>query len=99
MAVGDVIASSLIASTSGYLTIQPSGTVEWVVHNIVHGSDAELWGVSNLASAKIDVHAGAGMWAGQFFHNTNINYYSVRNIDSGGLSGKLLSFDGIVTHT
>ena len=98
MAVGDIIASSIVATTSGLLNIQPTGTEEWVIHNINHQSDAELWIVSTAASSKIDSHSGNGGWNSFFFHTKNNNYYMVKNIDSGGASGLVLSFDGIITH-
>ncbi len=101
MAVGDTIASTIIATMSGYLNMQPSGTEQWVIHNIGHQSDAELYINDNLTSSniKIDSHAGGGAWVGHFLHNTATMFYRVRNVDSGGTSGKLLTFDGIITHT
>ena len=98
MAIGDVIASSLIASTSGFLSMQPSGTEQWVIHNVTHQSDADLFINTTLASNKISTHVDGGAWVGYFLHNTVSQYYSVRNVDSTGASGKLLTFDGIITH-
>jgi hypothetical protein len=100
MAIGDVIASSLIANVSGYLNLKPSGTEQWVIHNIAHQSDAELFINDNLTSTNIMIskHVDGGAWVGYFLHCTPNLFYRVRNTDSNGASGKMLTFDGIITH-
>lgn len=97
MTAGDTIAGFVIPATSGYMDLQTStATQEWIVHNIYHEGDTELFRNTNLTSSqfRFDIQLSGGAWVGMFFHNTNTNFIRARNIQA---SGKMLAFDGVIS--
>lgn len=95
MAVGDMVADVQSIAAGSYLDILPSGTVEIVIHNIVHESDATLNRYDGTNSIDLETQYGKGGWYGYFFHCGNVDRYRVKNSNS---AAKLIAYDGIVTH-
>ena len=96
MAVGDVANEITSIAASGYMDLQPSGTVEWVIHNIYHESDIQLEYYDGTNSLIFDTDTGAGVYARYAFHCTNGHRIRVKNTAA---SAKVIGYDGIVTHT
>jgi len=93
MAVGDVVSNLQSVSASAYLTIQPSAGVEWVIHNIYHESDIEVYFTNGTNEVKVDSESGNGDLQG-VWHVTNSYYLKVKNADT---AAKLIGYDGVVT--
>jgi len=93
MAVGDVVSNLQSVSASAYLTIQPSAGVEWVIHNIYHESDIEVYFTNGTNEVKVDSESGNGDLQG-VWHVTNSYYLKVKNVDT---AAKLIGYDGVVT--
>lgn len=96
MAVGDVISTISSIATGSYLDICPSAGNEWVIHNIHHEDQAELYFYDGVNLVLVDSDTEQGSWSGFFFHCTNNKYYRVKNTAG---TAKLISYDGIVTKT
>jgi len=96
MAVGDVKSGISSIAAAGYLDIQPTGTEEWVVHNIFHESDVQLEFYDGINNLIFDTDAGAGVYAKYAFHVTNAKRIRVKNTAA---TAKLIGYDGICTHT
>lgn len=94
-AVGDVwtTAPTSIANNA-FLTIQPAGANEAVLHNVEYGGAMELYKTDGGNSIKIDSDTVAGSRQGLFLHATNAVYYQLKNVSGGAVN---MSFDGIYT--
>ncbi len=97
MAVGDVAKNLQSVAAGAYLDIQPSGTVEWVIHNIYHEYDVTIEVYDGSNSLIFDSDLGSGVYAKYAFHCTNSQRIRVKNTHVS--AAKLIGFDGIVTHT
>lgn len=97
MAVGDVISGLSSVNPNEYLTIQPTGTAEWVIHNIYHAYDVQLEFSDGTNSIAFDTETGAGVYARYAFHVTATRYLRVKNNDA--TNARLIGYDGVVTHT
>lgn len=96
MAVGDVCKGLQSVATGSYLDIQPSGTVEWVIHNIYHEAEVELYLYDGSNNLLFDSDDQVGVFARYAYHCTNGQRVRVKNTNA---SSKLIGYDGIVTHT
>lgn len=96
MAVGDVVSGLSSVTANGYLTIQPTGTAEWVIHNVYHEYDVQVEFYDGVNAIVFDTDAGAGVYARYAFHVTNARYLRVKNLH--GTAAKLIGYDGVVTH-
>ncbi|MCW3994590.1 MAG: hypothetical protein NWE98_00365 [Candidatus Bathyarchaeota archaeon] len=97
MAVGDVTKNLQSIAAGAYLDIQPSGTAEWVIHNIYHEYDVQLEVYDGTNSLIFDIDSGTGVYAKYAFHCTNAQRIRVKNTHTS--VAKLIGYDGIVTHT
>lgn len=97
MAVGDVAKNLQSIAAGEYLDIQPSGTAEWVIHNIYHDYDVAIEVYDGSNSLIFDTDVGAGVYAKYAFHCTNVQRIRVKNTHVS--AAKLIGYDGIVTHT
>jgi hypothetical protein len=96
MAVGDVKSGISSVAAAAYLDIQPTGTEEWVIHNIYHESDIQLEFYDGTNSCVFDTDPGSGVYAKYAFHVKNAIRIRVKNTAS---AAKLIGYDGICTHT
>jgi hypothetical protein len=94
MAVGDVVSgiSSIAAGSS--LTIQPGAGVEWVLHNLYHAADVEVYFTDGANSIKFSSDTSFGAWTGMFLHANNTRYFTIKNTNA---AAQLIGYDGIVT--
>jgi len=95
VAVGDVASGMSSIAAGAYLDLQPAGTVEWVIHNIYHASDAELHQYDGTNDILVESHYGKGGWLGYFFHCRNALRIRVKNTNT---AAQYIGYDGIVTH-
>lgn len=96
MAVGDVTNQITLVATGAYLDIQPSTGVEWVIHNIYHEADVELYyhDTENSYNLLFATDTAGGVFADFFFHCTNEHRIRVKNTNA---SSKLIAYDGVIT--
>lgn len=97
MAVGDakVLLSSAL-STGQYLDLQPSGTEEWVIHNLYHDNTITLELFDGTNSAIVTTESGAGLLSNLQLHAKNATRPRVRNQSSS--TGAFIGYDGVITH-
>ena len=94
MVKGDVVASVSSVAAAAVKTVQPGAGIEWVVHNIYHEAEVELYVVEGATELLFDDAATKGSWSAYFFHLTNTHYLKVKNTNAGA---KLIGYDGIVS--
>ena len=97
MAVGDAAVVGLTSTAAAAsLTIQPSGTVEWVIHNLYtpQGTSWELYATDGTNPQKVDNDAGTGRYNLQL-HVTNAQYFTLKNTSASTIYFRA---DGIITH-
>ena len=94
MAIGDVFSgiSSIVAGA--YLDIQPTGTVEAVIHNIYHDGGIQLEFYDGTNSLVFDTVVGDGVYTRYNFHVINTRRIRVKNTAS---TTQLIGYDGIQT--
>lgn len=94
MAAGDVVNDIQSISASGYLSVQPSAGVEWVIHNIYYEGAVEIYYFDGTNRIKIASDSANGSLLKQNFHCTNSKYIQIKNVEA---SSKLLGYDGVQT--
>lgn len=94
-AVGDIVSAySNDLADDGTLDIKPTGTVEWVIHNIYAEGEAELYWNNGTQSFLFATITGGGWYNGLFSHVNATNYITVKNIAG---SAKDFGYDGVIT--
>ena len=94
MAVGDVASGKSQVATTAVQTIQPGAGAEWVIHNIYHEAEVELYFCDGTSDILFDTDSAYGAWTGMFFHVTNTHYLKVKNTNA---ASKYIGYDGIIT--
>lgn len=94
MAVGDVFSGISSIAAGAYLDIQPTGTIEVVIHNIYHESDVQLEFYDGTNSCVFDTDPGSGVYAKYAFHVKNAIRIRVKNTAA---TAKLIGYDGVQT--
>jgi hypothetical protein len=97
MAVLDVFHQGPTSTANNaFLTIQPAGTIEVVIHNIIvpTGAAMELEFYDGTNLIKCDEDAVFGSRFGLQLHCTNAKYYRVKNVSGGTV---FLAADGVRT--
>ena len=94
MAKGDAVASVSSVNAAAIKTIQPGAGVEWIIHNIAHEAEVELYMVEGANKLLFDASATKGSWSAYFFHATDTVYLEVKNTNAGA---KLIGYSGIVS--
>ena len=94
MTVGDQAASIETVADEASMTIQPSGTAEYVIHNIYVpvNADIELYKTNGTLTVLADSNIGSLF--NFFFHASNTQYVTIKNIS--GISIEI-AYDGTVT--
>lgn len=93
MAVGDVISDIQSIAASAYLDIQPGAGVEYVIHNIYHEDQVEVYFYDGTNNLLFDSDSGKGDFQG-IYHCENVDRIRVKN--TAGTS-KLIGYDGVQT--
>jgi hypothetical protein len=94
MAKGDTVASVSSVNAAATKIIQPGAGIEWIIHNIYHEAEVELYVVESTNELLFDDAAAKGSLSAYFFHLTNTHYLKVKNTNAGA---KLIGYDGIVS--
>lgn len=94
MAKGDVVAGMSNLTAGAKLSIQPGSGLEWIIHNIYHAADAELYIVEGSNELLFASSGAKGSWSAYFLHLTDTHYLKVKNTNA---ASKLVSYDGIVS--
>ena len=94
MAAGDVKNALSQVATAAFLDIRPASGEEWVIHNIHHGAEAELYFSDGTNSVKVASDSAEGAWLGLQLHVTNSKYYRIKNTNA---ASKYLGYDGVQT--
>jgi hypothetical protein len=94
MAIGDTVASISSVNAAATKTIQPGAGIEWVIHNIYHEAEVELYVVEGSNELLFESSGAKGGWSAYFFHLTNTHYFKVKNTNA---ASKLIGYDGIVS--
>ena len=94
MAQGDAVGHISSVNAAGTLEIRPDAGVEWIIHNIYHEAEVELYVSDSANNLLFDSAAVKGSWSGHFFHITNTQWLKVYNTNAGS---KLMGYDGIVS--
>jgi hypothetical protein len=100
-AVGD-IASTIVSLAAGtYMTIRPTGTEQWVIHNlgwygtITTAPHVEWYEPTSSLVCIITTDSASGGLLGCNFHVNNAQYIRVKN---NNVSNALVTeYDGVVT--
>jgi hypothetical protein len=94
MTKGDTVASLSSVNAAASMTIRPGTGIEWIIHNIYHEAEVELYVVEGANELLFDDASAKGSWSAYFFHLTNTDYMKVKNTNAGA---KLIRYDGIVS--
>ena len=96
MSAGAVVSGLSSVNNNAYLTIQPTGADEWVIHNIhANTGGIELHYYDGANDVTLDVPATTLTWyANLQLHCTATRYYRVKNVSGGAL---LIGYDGMQT--
>lgn len=96
MAAGDVYVNIASVANNAYLTIQPAGSAEAVIHNIYYAGAVEFYRYDGTNNLKFDSDTATATFAreGLFLHVTNGSYARVKNVSG---STMLMGFDGVYT--
>jgi hypothetical protein len=101
MAAGDTYLVGLTSvAAAASLTIQPSGTIEAVIHNLYVpiGTSWELYATDGTNPQKIDQDSGANggrNYGAAGLHVTNAQYLTCKNTSGSTI---YMRVDGIVLH-
>jgi hypothetical protein len=96
MAVLDAVAVLSAGVTNGsFVEVQPSGTVQWVIHNIYGEGAFELYWYDGTNSIKIDTEAAVPWLANLELHVTNSVWVRIKNTSGSTFD---FGYDGIVSH-
>lgn len=94
MAAGDVVNDLQLVATGAFLNLQPASGIEWVIHNLHHGAEVELYFFDGTNAVKVAADPAEGSWLSFFLHCTNSRYYQLKNTNA---ASKYLGYDGIQT--
>ena len=94
MTVGDQASAIETVADNASMTIQPSGTSEYVIHNIYVPTTAniELYRTNGTLSVFADNNTGSLF--NFFFHASNTQYIMIKNVSGGEIQ---IAYDGTVT--
>lgn len=95
MALRDTRSEITSIAAGAYMDILPTGTEEWVIHNIYHEAEAALYYYDGTNNLLIDTDAAGGAWLGYAFHCNATHRIRVKNNNVGA---KLIGYDGVLTH-
>lgn len=94
MAAGDKISSFETIGAGGYLTYQPVGTDQGVIHNIHSEGGIEIYITNGSNSILLERMPSGGSYQNRRLHCTNTYYIVIKNIEA---SAKYIAYDGVQT--
>lgn len=95
MAIGQAVINSSSIAAGASLSIQPSGSAEWVIHNILVPEDVaiELYYYNGTTDTLIETTSGS--YFDVHFHVINARYYKVKNVSAETI---IIGYDGVITY-
>ncbi len=94
MAVGEVIGGTAALVQYGTLDIRPTGTEEWIVHNIYFSDEIEVYYYNGTNLIKFEwQNQGHLPWL--CLHATSARYFRLRAIEPGTTT--YVGYDGVVS--
>jgi len=94
MAVGAAVQGLVSKAQNEFLDMQPGAGIEWIIHNIYHENNIELYIYDGTNQIKIDSDSGYGAMYGLCIHCTNTKYLRIKSTYA---SAQLIGYDGIIT--
>ncbi len=97
MAAGDVFQEGPTSiADAAFLDIQPTASVEWVIHNayVPEDKDVEFYYYDGTNLILFDSAVVGGTRFNHNWHATNTKYVRIKNVSGGAI---FLAADGIVT--
>lgn len=94
MAVGDQAGTIETVTNNASLTIRPSGTEEWVIHNIFAPTTANIEFYKHGSSLSVLADSNTGSFFNFFFHASNASYITIKNVSGASIE---IGYDGTVT--
>lgn len=95
MALRDVRAGDEDVLTTARLSIKPTGTEEWAIHNIYFEAECEFYRMTSGTELLFHTETAAGVLACHDFHVNATHYIEVKNTNA---ATKTLAYDGVLTH-
>lgn len=94
MAAGNLVKGTTSITASGTYDIKPTGTDEWVIHNIYYNNQLKLSMTDGTNVVDFDSDTGQGARLGLTTHVSNGYWLRVTNT---GASTLLIAYDGMQT--
>ena len=94
MVVGDAVITIETVANGASITIQPTGTVEYVIHNIYVPTTADIEMYRGDGTLTILSDANTGSLYNFFFHASNTQYITIKNVSGASIE---IGYDGTVT--
>ena len=94
MAIGNSVQNISSISQQAYLTLQPTGTDEWIIHNIYSNGMIEIYFYNGSIQILVErVNPGRSI-TNRRFHCTNSKYYRIKNVEYNNIN---IGYDGVQT--
>jgi hypothetical protein len=94
MAAGNLVKGTSSLAASATYDIKPSGTDEWVIHNIYYNNQIKLSMADGTNVVDFDSDTGQGARLGLTTHVSNSYWLRITNTGSSTL---LIAYDGMQT--
>lgn len=95
MAIGQAVIDSATVADGSSIDIQPTGTENWVIHNILVPEDAEIELYFFDGSTSTKLESVTGSYFDVHLHVKNAKYYKVKNVSGGSI---IIGYDGVITY-
>lgn len=95
MAVGNLIKGTSSIAASGTYDIKPTGTDEWVIHNVYYNNQLKLSMTDGTNVVDFDSDTGQGARMGMTTHVSSTYWLRITNTNASGTL--LIAYDGMQT--
>lgn len=94
MAAGNLVKGTSSLTTSSTFDIKPSGTDEWIIHNVYYNNQLKLSMTDGTNVVDFDSDTSQGARMGMTTHVSNAYWLRITNTGTVTL---LIAFDGVQT--
>ena len=94
MTVGDAVGDLSDLASGSTIAMKPAAGVEWIIHNIYHVAEVELYVTDGSIMLLFAESTAKGSWSGFYFHMTNTQYFRLKNTNA---ASKYVGYDGVVS--
>ena len=95
MAKGDAVGDIVTIDAGGTCDIKPSGSVEWIIHNIYYEYDVEMYICDGTGELKFFEDVGYGCLNNLHIHVKADYFIRIKNLDTA--NARKIAYDGIVS--